>query len=173
MWFIALILAWLIPGAGHFYIGRKARGVILCITIAAIFWAGVAMGGVMSVDSRYESWWFAAQSITGIHGLIGWFRQEQVYKSLPPYVDDERTNTDRQGRPGREQMERDSQLQQKGLVLATPTEGIVRAYTGVAGMLNLLCIFDAVMLCILGLYSEPKREEKTTADREEKDGKNK
>lgn len=173
IWFIALILAWLIPGAGHYYIGRKVRGIILLITIAGLFWAGVAMGGVMTVDFHYEKWWFAPQSITGIHGFIGWYRQEQVYKSLLPDLKNNVVKNNRVGRPGREQMAKDSQLQQKGLVLATPTGDIVRAYTGIAGMLNLLCIFDAVILCFLGFRGEPNREEKIAADLKEKDGKNK
>lgn len=173
LWFIALVLAWLIPGAGHYYVGQKIRGIILMVTIAALFWAGVAMGGVMTVDSHYESWWFAAQSITGIHGLIGWYRQEQVYKSLSSDLESRTENANRPGRPGREQMTMDHQLQQRGLVLATPTGSIVRAYTGVAGMLNLMCIFDAVMLCFLGFGGKPNREKKIAADLKEKDGKNK
>jgi len=173
IWFIALILAWLIPGAGHYYIGRKTRGIILLVTIAGIFWAGVAIGGVMTVDSHYETWWFAAQSITGVHGLIEWYRQEQVYKSLPPDLESHFERNTLPGRPGREQMTIDHQLQEKGVVLATPADGIARAYTGVAGMLNLLCIFDAVVLCFLGFCGEPTRKEKNTTDFREKDGNNK
>ena len=45
--FVALLLAWLIPGAGHVYIGRPKRGLIIFVMIALIFWAGVGLGGVM------------------------------------------------------------------------------------------------------------------------------
>ena len=137
------------------YLGRWKRGAILFVTVGAIFWAGVALGGVMTVDSRYESWWFAAQSLTGVNGLAGWYRQEQVYKDISSDPDENNPLVTRSGRPGPEQMAVDYELQRRGLALATPTEGVARAYTGVAGMLNLLCIFDAMMLCFLGIRGEP------------------
>ena len=51
---VALIVAWLIPGAGHVYLGRTVRGIIIFLTISATFWTGVALGGVMTVDYRGE-----------------------------------------------------------------------------------------------------------------------
>jgi TM2 domain-containing membrane protein YozV len=43
---IALIpLAWFIPGAGHFLLGRKGRGAIIFATVLVTFLAGVAMRG--------------------------------------------------------------------------------------------------------------------------------
>ncbi len=47
---VAVLLAWLIPGAGHFYLGRRVRGIIIFLVIAVTFWAGIAMGGAMTVD---------------------------------------------------------------------------------------------------------------------------
>ena len=58
---LAGILAWVIPGAGHMYLGRALRGIILCICINGLFWAGVAFGGVFTVEPLRERWWFAAQ----------------------------------------------------------------------------------------------------------------
>jgi len=151
------------------YLGRWKRGAILFVTVGAIFWAGVALGGVMTVDSRYESWWFAAQSLTGVNGLVGWYRQEQVYKDISSDPETENNPlAHRSGRPGPEQMAVDYELQRRGLALATPTEGVARAYTGVAGMLNLLCIFDAMMLCLLGIRGEPSRTEPEKAGADDK-----
>ena len=42
-----IILAWLIPGAGHFLLGRRARGAILCATVIAAFATGLLMRGPM------------------------------------------------------------------------------------------------------------------------------
>ena len=76
---VAAALAWLVPGAGHAFLGRGKRGIIIFVTIAATFWAGVAMGGTMTCDARYERWWFITQTFTGVHGLVGWQRQKMVY----------------------------------------------------------------------------------------------
>ena len=78
--FVALFLAWLVPGAGHIYVGRVRRGIIIFVVIGATFWAGVAMGGVMTVDYYNQRWWFAAQILAGMHSLIGWQRQKPIYR---------------------------------------------------------------------------------------------
>ena len=70
------------PGAGHLYLGRPVRAAIIFLTIGATFWAGVAMGGVMTVDSRNERWWFIAEMFTGFHGLAAWRLEEKVTARL-------------------------------------------------------------------------------------------
>ncbi|MGC9455039.1 MAG: DUF6677 family protein [Phycisphaerae bacterium] len=154
-WLIAAFLAWIVPGAGHFYIGRRIRAVVIFVTIGATFWTGVAIGGVMTVDRRYEPWWFAAEMVTGVHGLVGWQRSRAEYNKLM-----------REGRIEvevplgtspklAERMTVDAKLQDKALV--APADTIARAYSGVAGMLNLMCIFDAAVLSAMGLWGEGKR----------------
>ena len=49
----------------------------------------------------------------------------------------------------------DAELQKEGFAMLYPTENIARAYAGVAGMLNLLCIIDAIILSFMGTYGEP------------------
>ena len=41
----ALILGWLVPGAGHVLTGRWIRGLLLFVSIASMFWLGIAMQG--------------------------------------------------------------------------------------------------------------------------------
>jgi hypothetical protein len=41
----ALILGWLVPGAGHVLTGRWVRGLLIFVSIASMFWLGVAMQG--------------------------------------------------------------------------------------------------------------------------------
>lgn len=156
-WILAALLAWLVPGAGHVYLGRMRRGAILFLAIAATFWGGAAMGGVMTVDSRYDRWWFYAQSLSGVHGLAGWWRQEQVYRDVARRLGKEQILPAPDGRPTDEQMRVDAALREKGVVLANPTEGVARAYSGVAGLLNLLCVFDAALLAMMGRRGEPSR----------------
>jgi hypothetical protein len=154
-WLIAAFLAWILPGAGHAYLRRPLRGAVIFVTIAATFWAGVAIGGVMTVDHRYEPWWFAAEMLTGVHGLVGWQRSKAEYRALvregrvvvdpPPGADPHLA----------ERVAVDARLGDKALV--APAGTVARAYAGVAGMLNLLCIFDAAVLGVMGVRGERKR----------------
>jgi len=41
----ALILGWLIPGAGHLLLGKWVRGLFLFVSIVALFGLGLAMQG--------------------------------------------------------------------------------------------------------------------------------
>ena len=178
VWLVAGVLAWLIPGAGHFYIGRRVRGIILFIIINATFWTGVGIGGVMTVDGRYERWWMAAQLLTGADGVYCWYKQEQVYKNLRNDPEIKQAIEARKkelflrhgkadvgnfngisasptGRPDELQMVVDQKLQEKGIALVDPAGEIARGFSGVAGMLNLLCIFDAIILALMGKGAEP------------------
>ncbi len=47
-----VVLAWLIPGAGHFFLKRQAHGIILLATIAGMFLAGILMQGRMFEPSN-------------------------------------------------------------------------------------------------------------------------
>lgn len=42
-----VVLAWLIPGAGHYYLQRQWHGAVLLATIAGMFVAGLLMQGRM------------------------------------------------------------------------------------------------------------------------------
>ncbi|MCD6304554.1 MAG: hypothetical protein J7M21_06295 [Planctomycetes bacterium] len=136
--YVALVLACAIPGAGHAYLGRLKRGIIIFVTITALFWSGVAVGGVLTVDSHRERWWFVAQMFTGIHGLVGWQREKRAYAEL-------------RNVPGGSLDER---LKNAGIALVAPADTVARAYSGVAGLLNLMCIFDALMLSVMGRAGE-------------------
>jgi hypothetical protein len=185
---LALVLAWLVPGAGHFYLGRRVRGVIIFVVIGATFWAGMAMGGVLTMDYYNNRGWFVAQMCTGAHGLYGWHRQKQVYepvfKDIADGMKERNSNITVQNvislfmlgvSESRDSSdpatakeatlvvgEVDAALQKRGLAMLYPAENISRAYAGVAGMLNLLCIIDAIVLSFMGTYGEPKPSGPTT-----------
>jgi len=144
--YVALLLAYLVPGAGHAYLGRRRRAVIIFVTISALFWSGVAVGGVLTVDSVQERWWFVAEMLTGVHGLVGWHRQRTAYEELRSAEGD-----------GVEE-----KMQGRGIALVAPADTVARAYAGVAGLLNLMCMFDALMLSIMGRTGEPGPEEEQT-----------
>jgi hypothetical protein len=166
---IAGALAWLVPGAGHVYMGRKVRGLILCVCINALFWSGMAIGGVMTVDPIGQSGWYAAQMLTGISGVTGWQPQKRYRQGVARHFPAHLRVADPKKLPADPESRKEwygrfvHRMAQDGTALVYPADVAARAYTGVAGMLNAMCIFDAVMLALLGRVGEPppKREEET------------
>ncbi len=137
--FLGGVLAWAIPGAGHWFIGRRVRGVILFVTITALFWSGVAIGGVFTVDPREELWWSRAQLCTGLSGIVGYYRQEAYYGEA---------DTGQTERAIRARIAADD------LALVAPAATLAHVFSGVAGLLNLLCIMDVVFLGAMGVRGE-------------------
>ncbi len=60
-----LLLAWLIPGGGHFYTGRVGRAVLYCSVVSVVFAAGLAMGGLGTVSLTGHKWAFLLQMFDG------------------------------------------------------------------------------------------------------------
>ncbi len=115
---IAGLLAWLVPGLGHLCIGLHARGLIFLVVITATFWGGIAIGGVKSTVGQ-RRWWLMAQMCAGSHALAAW----SWGRSLPELSREEPS-------PYR---------------AVWPADDVAVVYTGVAGMLNLLVIFDVLV----------------------------
>ena len=47
---MAALLAWLVPGLGHWYQGRRAKAVLFFVCIMGLFTYGVYLGGGKRVD---------------------------------------------------------------------------------------------------------------------------
>ncbi len=117
---LAGFLAWLIPGLGHLYLGHRNRGLVFLVIITATFWSGVAIGGMRStVDPKERKLWFIAQICTGGNTLSAWALNQRITLTHA-----------RSGRPAQSThwMRADVGVH----------------YTGVAGLLNLLIILDAI-----------------------------
>jgi hypothetical protein len=46
-WLAALALGWIIPGAGHFLLRRQGRGILIFVSVTAMFLIGLMMRGPM------------------------------------------------------------------------------------------------------------------------------
>ena len=60
--YLPLIAGWLVPGAGHFLLGKWGRGTLLAVSIIAMFALGLAMDGRV---------YTGAQDILELLGLVG------------------------------------------------------------------------------------------------------
>ena len=117
---VAGLLTWILPGLGHFYLGERGRGLILLVTITATFWSGVAIGGAAGTVNPHErKLWFLAQLGSGGNTLAAYGLTRRVLAELP----------------------RTDEPPFLGHWLSTDV-GV--HYTGVAGLLNLLIILDAI-----------------------------
>jgi hypothetical protein len=51
-WAPAVILAWLVPGGGHFLLKKRERGAILAVSVIAMFVLGLMMRGALFSPER-------------------------------------------------------------------------------------------------------------------------
>ena len=114
------MMSWLVPGLGHIFIGERARGLTLMITITATFWTGIAIGGVRdTIDTRQRRLWFTAQICNGGNTLVATAWGAGVRKRT--------TDAERVAAPAH-----------------WGSIDIGVHYTGIAGLLNILVILDAI-----------------------------
>ena len=108
------LLAWLIPGAGHFLLKEKKRAIIISATIVLTFCAGLYVGSIGVINPVGAKSWYVAQIINSpIVAVLGYLATTGDYP-----------------------------------VFGRPNE-IGQIYTTIAGLLNLLCIINAVYLAHL------------------------
>ncbi len=125
---IAAILGWLIPGLGHIFLGHKVRGVIFLVVITLTFWTGVAVGGVKCVDPHKPIQQQSNTQQQRARGRSWWFFAQIMNGgyAVATHAVGVR-NADRAS------------------YLSWPSGDIASVYTGVAGLLNLLIIIDALV----------------------------
>jgi hypothetical protein len=111
--FLALVglLAWCVPGAGHYALGEKRRAIVMFVAIALAFLIGLYAGSIGVIDPVSAKPWYAAQLMNSpAVALLG---RASASGDYPVY-----------GRPGE----------------------IGQIYTSISGLLNLLCIVNAVYI---------------------------
>jgi hypothetical protein len=107
-------LAWLVPGAGHFALHERTRGLVIFVSIALTFLVGIYVGSVGVIDPVHARPWYAAQVMnTPLVMILGRLGATGNYR-----------------------------------VFGRANE-IGQIYTSIAGLLNLLCIVNAVYMAHL------------------------
>jgi len=125
------VLAWLIPGAGHWLLGLRRRAVIMFVTICTTFIIGLALGSIELIDPAQSRWWFFAQVLCGLPTIAVAFIQNA---SLTV-----------------------NEIYGRGVDLG-------QLYTGIAGLLNLLCICDALFRTHLLTRAQEAKPSRKQAD---------
>jgi hypothetical protein len=90
---LAAFLAWLVPGMGHIYQGRTGKGVLFFVCIVGTFFYGMYIGGgrvvyasTAPVFSRQflERWQYICQVGAGLPALPAVVQRERALKDKPP-----------------------------------------------------------------------------------------
>jgi hypothetical protein len=70
------IVAWIIPGGGHFLIGERRRAMIIFVTILITFGIGLHVGSIAVINSvEARPWFFAQICASPLVGMIdNWSR---------------------------------------------------------------------------------------------------
>lgn len=139
-WFAAL-LAWLWPGAGHIYQGRYAKGILFMVCVLSTYFFGFALGNGRVVyasfkkpDIRYA---YLCQVGVGLPALPALEQSRRVKKRQPPLF-----NSELMMPPQNVDTNRNDELSGWHTELKGFFE-LATLYTMVAGLLNMLAIYDA------------------------------
>lgn len=113
------ILAWLLPGAGHFFLGHRGIAAVFFVAISFAYGTGLAVGGVKnSVNPQANRWLFLAELGIGGYTSVGYIASISLPdygpKELSPYAS------------------------------FYPESDVAQIYLAIGGLLNLLAILDAL-----------------------------
>src|SRR5690606_31399650 len=62
---LAGLVAAVLPGAGHVYLGEVRRGILAAVGVLGLFFGGMLLGGIDVIDSREDRLWFFVQALVG------------------------------------------------------------------------------------------------------------
>lgn len=137
----AAFLAWLVPGAGHFYQGRTRKGILFAVCILGLYFVGLMMGEGKIVYWRWVNpmhnpekfcLYYLGQFFVGLPSLPALIQSLLKYNGHDPWF---------------------------WGFMAEPTQNVLNAlqsrlgskvveigsiYTCIAGLLNILAIYDAL-----------------------------
>jgi TM2 domain-containing membrane protein YozV len=136
--YVALVLGWLVPGAGHIMLGDRKRGIIFMVFIHLLFFAGLLLGGIRALDRPRQQLWDYAQMVAGWPSLVGNMVRPQVIKDDVAVI-----------------RKPDGKLQKLHHPpdFAPLVQEVATTFCGVAGMLNLLVLVDLFMWIAAGEWA--------------------
>lgn len=112
------VLAWLVPGAGHWLLGQRGIAWVFFLAISLPYFAGVLIGGVKdSINPVTNRWLFLAEVCIGGYTSVGYLASRSI--QVPP---------------GRE----------PEFIAYYPESDIAQIYLATASLLNVLAIIDAL-----------------------------
>lgn len=194
--YLAALLAWLIPGAGHLYQRRYAKGLLFSVTILMIYFVGFFLGNGKVVYASFEEedwrWQFFVQSFVGtptfpaiLQGVRHSNEQDPLWVTAERYPMGHARQFSRIEDPADYDGQaptlkdgfmappaRPNFLSEPDVLAAWHAElghyfDIGTLYTFVAGLLNLLAIYDAFAGPAIFLHDDEQEDDEDSEDRAE------
>jgi hypothetical protein len=158
---LAAFLAWLVPGLGHIYQGRTGKGILFFLCIVGTFVYGLFIGqgrvvyaSTADVFSRefLERWQFLCQIGVGLPALPALVQRERAQDSKPPIIHDNFMRPPYKFAPNGGPF---TTKDDAGNIVEHPDElskwnydlgdlfELGTVFTVIAGLLNILAIYDA------------------------------
>jgi hypothetical protein len=151
---VAGILAWLWPGAGHLYQRRYAKGVLFLVCILGTYFFGLALGEgkvVYAAWNRTEKrWQYPLQLGVGLPAAPALVQSLLVRRGSQPLFGGVMAPPQ-----GETDVDRAAQLAQWHNDLNIRFE-LGTLYTMIAGLLNILAIYDAACGPVVGEPADKK-----------------
>lgn len=151
------LLAWLVPGLGHLYQGRTAKGLLFFVCVLGTFLYGFSLGKgkvvYASTPGQAFRWQYYCQLGVGLPAMPALLQRRRVMQNQQPLWQSERFShgfmAPPSNRPVRSKdysgrFSTQPNEQAKWIVETYPNSELGTMYTVVAGLLNLLVICDAV-----------------------------
>jgi TM2 domain-containing membrane protein YozV len=163
----AAFLAWLIPGLGHLYQGRRAKGLLFMNCILGTFVYGLFLGEGRVVYAAWQGenkrWPYLCQVGVGLPALPALVQASRVKNNKPPLF-----NSVIEGFMAPPDLHRRTEdgdeLDQLNKRLNRYFE-LGTVYTMIAGLLNVLAIYDAWLGPAYLLQQKKKEEEERESER--------
>ncbi len=154
---LAALLAWLVPGAGHLYQRRTGKGLLFMVCILSTYFFGLALGEGKVVYASWNQvdrrWQYPLQIGAGLPALPAIVQNMRVRRGQEPLME---------GLMAPPSSAEELSGWHKDLNMRFELGTL---YTMIAGLLNILAIWDAWGGPVL---SEPGKQERGPPDKEKK-----
>ncbi|MDP6442541.1 MAG: hypothetical protein QGG36_25690 [Pirellulaceae bacterium] len=158
---VAALWAWLIPGAGHFYQRRIGKGLVFMICVLSTYFFGFTLGGGKVVYASFRSkdlrWQYVCQVGVGAAALPAMVQSYRVKNNRPPLMDGFMAPPIKPEPEYKDELAEWHEEYHVFFELGT-------LYTMVAGLLNVLAIYDAYAGPMIISDEEETREKPPPGD---------
>lgn len=150
----AALLGWLVPGLGHLYQGRRAKGLLFMVCILGTFFYGLFLSDGRAVYASWTAWDqrlpYLCQIGVGVPAMPALVQNYLVRRDKRPWLGGAMA-------PPATRQERDDWYRELHRYFELGT-----VYTMIAGLLNILAIYDAFAGPVqLAPRENTKREDKS------------
>jgi hypothetical protein len=161
--YLAVLLAWLVPGMGHLVLRQWGRGIIFFVCIHLLFAGGLLIGGIRCINPPDQAIWTYTQFLSGWPMLVANKLEGQSrsqYTQLLKLYDNQTPDETLEQR----QVRTEKFIENHPLFAYHPkVQDLGSVYCGIAGMLNLLVMFDVLLRITGSVREDPAAKKRSPA----------